>query len=89
MKMHQLTTQHLLVGAMADYEDVRQASGFTVPEPVIFFYGGNQKISLVSMSGAIKDVQHAALKTMRTGDALWDSTRQSWIFSSVVATKRR
>ncbi|MEI7903730.1 MAG: hypothetical protein WCK89_26120, partial [bacterium] len=47
--MHQLTTPLLLLGATADYADVRHATGFTAPDPFLFLDVGEQRLLLVSM----------------------------------------
>ncbi len=47
--MYKLTAPLLLLGATADYADVRYAAGFTAPDPFLFLDDGTQKILLVSM----------------------------------------
>ncbi|MCX7007973.1 MAG: M24 family metallopeptidase [Kiritimatiellaeota bacterium] len=81
--MHQLTTPLLLIGAKADYADVRHATGFTAPDPVLFMDASEHRLLLVSMleysrapealhqmMDAVHRAQSTALKTIRAGVAL-------------------
>ena len=46
--MHKLTAPLLRMGATEDDADIRHASGFTAPDPFLFWGDGAQKILLVS-----------------------------------------
>jgi len=47
--MQELTASVLLMGGAADAADVRYATGFTAPDPFLFFDDGRQRILLVSL----------------------------------------